>query len=110
LVGIVVLDRCGARFGVQESLDWPSKWYICTEREGRGLYCVDGGEPWPMAHAGSYGNSSTPLCQPCPSPSYTYVSRPLSLARNATLVHVVRLACAQLAAGLAFVPMDCFCN
>jgi len=56
----------------------------------------------PVARAGSCGNASTlPLLHPCLSPSYTCVSPPLSLARNATLVHAVSLACAQLAAGLA---------
>jgi len=108
LVGIVVLGRCGAFFGVQESIHWPSKWYICMEREGGGLYCVDSGEPYA---AGLCGNASTlPLLQPCLSPSYICVSPPLSLARNDTLVHAVSLACAQLAAGLVFLPMGGFCN
>ena len=33
LVGIVVLGRCGACFGVQESMHWPSKLRISKERE-----------------------------------------------------------------------------
>ena len=42
----------------------------------------------PVARAGSCGNASIlPLLPPCPSSLYTCVSRLLSLARNATLVH-----------------------
>ena len=56
----------------------------------------------PVARAGSCGNaSSLPFLRPCLSPSYTCVSPPLSLARNATLVHTVSSACVQLDAGLA---------
>ena len=65
----------------------------------------------PVARAGSCRNASTlPLLQPCLLPSYTCVLLPLSLARSATLVHAVSLAGAQLAAGLAFLPMSCFCS
>ena len=65
----------------------------------------------PVARAGSCGNASTLLLlQPCPLPSYTCVLPLLSLARNTTLVHAVSSACAQLAAGLAFLLMGDLCN
>jgi len=55
----------------------------------------------PVARAGSCGNASTlPLHHLCLSPSYTCVSPPLLLTRNATLVHAVSSACEQLVAGL----------
>jgi len=71
-VGIVALGKCGARFGVQGSMHWPSKMRICKERKGGGLSCDGGSEPCSMglllAQAPASA-SSLPLLRPCPSPS-----------------------------------------
>jgi len=52
----------------------------------------------PVARAGS---STLPLLHSCPSPLCICVSPPLSIARNATLVHTASSACAQQTVGLA---------
>jgi len=43
-----VLGKCGARFGIEGSMHWPSRMCICKEREGRGLSCDSGSGPCSM--------------------------------------------------------------